>query len=94
LQILGEVAFQNATRKHADIITALATWHAVVSRAQWSSFVDAKADFSSADYVRPFTVFNIRGGNYRLVTRIDYAERVVLIEAVFTHAEYAKGRWR
>jgi mRNA interferase HigB len=33
-------------------------------------------------------VFNIKGNSYRLVVRINYRTRIVLIRFVGTHAEY------
>ena len=53
-----------------------------------------KTSFPSADYVPPFTVFNVKGNKYRLVTLIDYAERVVVVRDVLTHAAYSKGKWK
>lgn len=34
------------------------------------------------------TVFNIRGGHYRLVVQIDFVSQVVYVKKVMTHAEY------
>ena len=33
-------------------------------------------------------VFNIKGNDYRLIVRIDYANRMVFIRFIGTHAEY------
>jgi mRNA interferase HigB len=38
-----------------------------------------------------FTVFDVGGTEYRVVTIIDYMSQTVYIDGVFTHAEYA--RW-
>lgn len=68
-------------------------WRTAIAAAKWSNLAQLKADFPSADYVPPFTVFNVKG-KYRLITLIDYAERVVVVRDVLTHATYAKGRWK
>ena len=57
-------------------------------------FVDLTKTFGSADQVKPYTVFNISGNKYRLITIVDYALRFVLIECMLTHAEYDEARWR
>jgi mRNA interferase HigB len=44
----------------------------------------ANARIISGDRV----IFNIRGGNYRLVVRIDYQFRKVYVRFIGTHAEY------
>jgi mRNA interferase HigB len=47
-----------------------------------------------SDLVDRYTVFNIKGNNYRLVTRIVYRSQTVFILAIMTHAEYDLGRWK
>jgi len=41
-----------------------------------------------------FVVFNIGGNNYRLVTKIDFSETIVVVEDVMTHPEYSKNKWK
>lgn len=62
--------------------------------AQWSNLVELKAVFRSADYVPPFTVFDIRGNKYRLIAVVDFAEKIMVIRGFFTHREYDKGNWK
>jgi mRNA interferase HigB len=47
--------------------------------------------FPSADYVRPYTVFNIGGNNCRLIAAISCFEKTIIIDSILTHAEYDKG---
>lgn len=94
VRILGQVTLQRVARKHADVANALAVWRAVVTAARWTNFAQLKADLPSADYVPPFTVFNVKGNKYRLITLIDYAEQVVVTRDVLTHATYSKGKWK
>ena len=60
----------------------------------FKSFMMLKQTFGSADYVRPYTVFDISGNKYRLIALIDYNLNSVLIKKVLTHKEYDRGRWR
>lgn len=94
MRILGQVALQKAARKHAEVANALAMWRGVVAAAGWTNFAQLKADFPSADYVPPFTVFNVKGNKYRLITLVDYSERIVVLHDVLTHAMYSKGKWK
>jgi mRNA interferase HigB len=41
-----------------------------------------------------FTVFNIKGNSYRLITEINYRYGRLYIRYVLTHAEYDKGAWK
>ncbi|MFY9886412.1 MAG: type II toxin-antitoxin system HigB family toxin [Candidatus Cybelea sp.] len=88
------MTLQKAARKHADVANALAMWRAVVAAAGWTNFVQLKADFPSADYVSPFTVFNVKGNKYRLITLVDYTDCIIVVLDVLTHAIYSKGKWK
>jgi mRNA interferase HigB len=72
----------------------LKAWYKVVSKADWKSIADVRQTYSSADYVDPFTVFNIRGNQYRLIVKIEYKKHLVFINHLLTHREYDKGRWK
>ena len=64
-------------------------WLSVVRRADWSSMADVKAVFAKASIInRERVVFDVLGGNYRLVVAIKFSARIVLIKFVGTHAEY------
>jgi mRNA interferase HigB len=44
--------------------------------------------------VGKFTVFNIKGNAYRLITEINYHTGTIFLRHVLTHAEYSKGAWK
>ena len=60
----------------------------------FQTFNTLREVFPSADLVSNFTVFNISGNNYRLITYIDYEYQIVFVRAVLTHAEYNKENWK
>jgi len=94
MQTLGQIVLQDAALKHADAKRPITAWLASVSAAQWRNLVDLKADMPSADYVPPFTVFNVKGNTYRLISVVDYSEKVVVVRDLLTHADYDKGNWK
>jgi mRNA interferase HigB len=61
---------------------------------RFGHLAEMKKTFGSADYVRPYTVFNISGNKYRLVALVDYEVQTVSIEHVLTHEEYDEQRWK
>ena len=76
---------------HADAKEALLTWHGIVAKAEWQDPEDVRADFPKAEPVGDKrVVFNIKGNHYRLVARISYEYKHVLIKWIGTHAEYDK----
>ncbi len=74
---------------HEDARGPLEAWYEFVRRATWSSTIDVKRDYGSASFLaNNRVVFNIKGGQYRLVVKIDYAAQTVLIRFIGTHQEY------
>ena len=85
-------------RKHADARRPLDRWVEVTQEAQWTNFADLRGTFGNADLVKTggtdYTVFNIAGNRYRLVTEIDYQGIMVVVDCVLSHADYSKERWK
>ena len=94
MRIVSKAAIAEFSRTHKDAVESLLHWYGVTKRAAWRHLVDVRADFPHADAVDIFTVFNISGNKYRLVSVIKYRWRNVYIRHVLTHAEYDEGRWK
>lgn len=80
--------------KHRDAEAPLGVWYAIVSRTDFGSFADLKQVFRSVDKVGKFTVFDIGGNKYRLITAIHYNRKKIYIRHVLTHAEYDRNNWK
>ena len=77
--------------KHPSAKAPLSAWLKIATRADWSDGHAVREDFRSADIVSDNrVVFDIGGNNYRLVVRISYTFKQVLVKFVGTHAEYDK----
>jgi len=75
--------------RHPDAEHPLRAWHDEVSRAEWRSPADVKAQFGNASILKGRrVVFNIKGNDYRLVVKIHYDRGTVYIRFVGTHREY------
>lgn len=69
----------------------MVAWHDHVKAAQWRSPQDIRDDFRSADFVGDNrVVFDVGGNNYRIVARVSYTYKVVMIKFVGTHKAYDK----
>jgi len=74
-----------------DAKTALEHWYKTTKSVLWRNFSDIKRSFNSADSVgNQRYVFNIKGNTYRLVVRILFVQKIVLIRFIGTHSEYDK----
>ena len=39
-------------------------------------------------------IFNIRHNYYRLIVKVDYQAKLLLVKEFFTHKEYTPGGWK
>ena len=77
--------------EHADAEGPLTAWFEIARKAEWKDTHAVRADFRSADFVADNRViFNIGGNRYRLIVRISYEYKQVLVKFVGTHADYDK----
>jgi mRNA interferase HigB len=81
-------------KRHSNAIEVLSAWYKIASKAHWQNLIEVQANFPSAEAVGNFTVFNIKGNNYRLVVSIDYEHQLIYIKYILTHAEYDKNQWK
>lgn len=54
------------------------------------SISELRKVFNSVDAVYGYTIFNIGGNNYRLITAVHYNTQYCYIREIWTHAEYNK----
>jgi mRNA interferase HigB len=79
---------------HVDAELALDVWYRIAKAAEWKSIVDVRHAFPHADFVDPYTIFNVKGNAYRLIVQIEYPRQQIFIKTVLTHAEYDKDNWK
>jgi mRNA interferase HigB len=80
--------------KHKEAEGLLNVRYAIVSKSDFGSFAELKRAFRTVDKVGKFTVFDIGGNKYRLVTAIHYNRKKVYVRHVMTHAEYDQNSWK
>ena len=94
MHVFSRKALKEAAARHADLEVPLNTWYGIAKKAQWKSLTDVRQTYSHADLVGEYTVFNIKGNEYRLIVKIEYKFGLIFIHKVLTHEEYNKGRWK
>lgn len=69
----------------------LEAWICEAEEAQWKTPHDIKKRYSTAS-LRPgkLVIFNIKGNKYRLLTKVDYKNQIILVLKIGTHEDYEK----
>ena len=89
MRVISRKALKAFWEKHAEAEQPLKAWFHEAKAADWKSFTDIKARHRSADLLPGNrVVFDIKGNTYRLIVRIHFNTRIVIIRFVGTHAAY------
>ena len=94
MHVISRKKLLEAARAHADLAGPLDVWYRIAKKAEWRSLMHVRRVFPTADAVQRFTVFNIKGNAYRLITEINYRTGRIFLRHVLTHTEYDKGGWK
>jgi mRNA interferase HigB len=94
MHIITRKRLNDFARDHPDAQTALEHWYRHMKQRNFTSLVDVRTVFPTADKVGKLTVFNIGGNKARLIAAIHYNRRKVYIRAVLTHEEYDQNTWK
>jgi mRNA interferase HigB len=94
VHVISRKILRDFCLKHSDSCEALFSWYRVATKAEWQNLTEVQAQYLKAEAVGHFTVFNIKGNQYRLIVDINYATQRIYIKYILTHAEYDKDRWK
>lgn len=94
MHVISKKAWQDATAKDHTLEGPISEWYRVARSASWNSLVDVRQVYPHADFVDPYTVFNIKGNAYRLIVKIEYRWQMIFVKHLLTHDEYNKGDWK
>ena len=99
VKLIGHREISRFAKRYADSRKPLMAWIANVEGVMWENIADVRKTYATADGVvcergAVVTVFNIKGGNYRLLALINYGLQSVTILEVLTHPEYDKDLWK
>lgn len=94
MHVISRKKLVEAAEKHRELAEPLDIWYRMTKKAIWKNLMDVRRMFPAADAVGEFTVFNIKGKSYRLITEINYRTERIFLRHVLTHAEYSKEGWK
>lgn len=94
VHVISKAAWRDAVARDHTLEGPISEWYKIASHASWKNINEVKAVYPNADFVAPYTVFNIRGGHYRLIVKIEYRWHMIFVKHLLSHEEYQKGRWK
>ena len=94
MHVISRKKLKDAAARHGDLEGPLDASFRITKKALWRNLAEVRKTFSTADTVNNWTVFNIKGNQYRLITEINYSFGRIYIRHVLTHAEYDRGGWK
>lgn len=66
-------------------------WFRIMEHSTFHDLSALKSTFGTADYVAPYTIFDVGGNKFRIIAAIHYNRERVYVHRVLTHADY--DRW-
>lgn len=90
MRIISKKKIRDYYNNNTQAKLPLTEWYYIIQEANIKNLTELRKIFNSVDYAHGYTVFNIGGNNYRLITAIHYNTQRCFIRTVWTHAEYTK----
>jgi mRNA interferase HigB len=94
MHVISRKKLKEACGRHAGLEGPLDAWFRITKKAVWKTLAEVRKTFSTADAVGKWTVFNIKGNQYRLIAEINYLYGRLYIRHILTHSEYDRGGWK
>jgi mRNA interferase HigB len=92
--VISKRAWREVVAKDPSLEGPISEWHKIASCANWGNLMEVRKVYPRADFVDPYTVFNIRGNKYRLIVKIEYRKKLIFVKHLLTHEEYDTGGWK
>lgn len=94
MNVISAAAIKRFAAHHADAAEELLRWNKTASHVVWKDINEVRSHFPDADQYQSLLIFNIRHNRYRLIVKVDYRARLLMVKEFLTHQEYARGGWK
>lgn len=94
VNVISVATIKGFAALHADATDELLRWVQAAKRAEWRDLSEVRRVFSDAGQLSSLLIFNIRHNRYRLIVKVDYRAKLLMIKGFLTHAEYMRGDWK
>lgn len=92
MQVISRKRLQDFAKRYPHAEAPLAAWYRIAKAAKWDGPADVKRQFgTTVDFVADNRIiFDIGANKYRLIVRVAYPFKRVLVKFIGTHKEYDK----
>ncbi len=94
MRIIGTEHIEGFCRKRPAIRRHFDRWLQTVEAANWRKWADVRQTYARASKTGLCVVFDVQGGSFRVIARIDYEFQAVSVLHVLTHQQYDQGKWK
>jgi mRNA interferase HigB len=91
MRIIAKSTLKKYWEDNPQTESSLLEWLDIVYDCEWETPNEVKATFGNASLVgNNRVIFNIKGNDHRLITKIDYQNKIVFTLWIGTRSEYDK----
>jgi mRNA interferase HigB len=94
LNVISAMSLKKYAAVHADAAEELMRWNKAARNAIWRNFSEVRHHFPDADQYKSLLIFNIRHNYYRLIVKVDYRAKLLMVKEFLSHKEYERGGWK
>jgi mRNA interferase HigB len=94
VNVISRTTVKRFAADHADASDELHRWWQTASHSTWRSLADVRQCYPDADQVQSLLIFNIRHNCYRLIVKVDYQAKLLMVKEFLTHTQYMRGGWK
>ena len=93
MNVISKAGLLKLAGIHPETLATLTHWHNVARKAEWRGLFEVRRQYPSADQVGDVLSFDVLGGNFRLMTRVNYNAQRIFVKALLNHGEYDRKEW-
>lgn len=94
MNVISVTTIKRYAAIHADAAEELLRWKKTASCSVWCDLNDVRRHFPDADQYQSLLIFNIRHNYYRLIVKVDYRAKLLMVKEFLTHNDYTRGGWK
>ena len=94
LNVISSATIKRCAALHPEASEELMRWNKAASHTGWRNLQEVRLHFPDADQYKSLLIFNIRHNYYRLIVKVDYRARLLMVKEFLTHNEYMRGGWK